>query len=145
MLSLHTIKPKPGSKKRKKRIGRGIGSGSGKTSGRGMKGQKSRSGASGFQRLGMRKLMLATPKLRGFTSPHASASVVNLSALSEMFAAGDIVTPKILKQKKLVAKISDGVKILGDGDISIALTVRGCKVSASAEKKITAAGGTIKA
>ena len=144
-MKLNELADNPGSRPTKKRVGRGIGSGKGKTAGRGVKGQKSRSGASGFQRLGMRKLMLATPKLRGFTSPHASASVVNLSALSEIFATGDIVTPKILKQKKLIAKISDGVKILGDGDISIALTVKGCKVSSSAEKKITAAGGTIKA
>lgn len=145
MLSLHNLSPKEGSKKKKKRLGRGIGSTLGKTSGRGMKGQKSRSGASGFQRLGMRKLMLATPKLRGFNSPHKKPEIVNVGDLASAFAKGEDVNPDTLKKKNLIATKKNGVKILSDGDIAVSLKVSGCKVSKAAAEKITAAGGTVKA
>lgn len=140
-LNLHSIKPFHGSKKSKKRVGRGLGS-TGTTAGRGQKGQKSRAGASGFQKRGMRKLILSMPKLRGFNSPNAKKAVVNLTDLA---ALEGVVTPKTLKEAGLIATTKNGVKILGDGEISKALTVKGCAVSKSAAEKITAAGGEIKA
>ena len=143
-LSLHTIKPSEGSKKSKKRIGRGLASGGAK-SGRGQKGQKSRSGASGLQRIGIRKLMLATPKLRGFTSPHGKKAVVNVEDLASVFKKGEVVTPTALKEKGLIKTTKDGVKILGEGEVSVDLKIEGCAVSKSAADKITAAGGSIKA
>ncbi|MDA0208094.1 MAG: 50S ribosomal protein L15 [bacterium] len=144
-MSLHNLSPKSGSKKTKKRLGRGIGSTLGKTSGRGMKGQKSRSGASGFQRLGMRKLMLATPKLRGFNSPYNKPATVNVGDLAAVFLKGELVSPDTLKAKNLIATKKNGVKILSDGEVTVSLKVSGCKVSKAASEKITAAGGTINA
>lgn len=143
-LSLHSLQSNKGSEKSKKRIGRGLAS-RGAKSGRGQKGQKSRSGASGFQRIGFRKLMLATPKLRGFKSPHADKEVVNVATIQESFKKGETVSPETLVAKKLIAKPKNGVKILGTGDISIDIIVKGCSVSKSAAEKITAAGGSIQA
>lgn len=141
-ISLHNFEtPK---KKSKKRVGRGLGS-TGTTSGRGQKGQKSRAGASGFQRLGIRKLMLATPKLRGFKSPNKAAAVVNVKDLSQAFAKGEPVTPKTLEQKGLIATKANGVKILGIGEMTHEVAVKGCAVSKSAAEKILGAGGTIAA
>ena len=141
-LSLHSIQPTEGSKKSKKRIGRGLAS-RGAKSGRGQKGQKSRSGASGMQRLGIRQFMLATPKLRGFKSPNKPKAVVNVDDLAKNFKAGELVTPKVLAEKKLVGTAKNGVKVLGDGEITVSLKVAGCAVSKSAAEKITNAGGTI--
>lgn len=143
-ISLHTIQPQKGSKKSKKRIGRGLGS-TGRTSGRGQKGQKSRAGASGMQRIGIRKMMLATPKLRGFKSPNKKNAVVNVASLAELFKAGDTVNPQALKSVGLIGTVRNGVKILGNGDIGIALKVKNCAVSKSAAEKITSAGGSIEA
>ena len=143
-ISLHTIQPQKGSKKSKKRIGRGLGS-TGRTSGRGQKGQKSRAGSSGMQRLGIRKMMLATPKLRGFKSPHKTNAVVNVAVLAQSFKAGDVVTPQVLKLAGLIGTVKNGVKILGDGEIDVKLTIKGCSVSKTAAEKIAAAGGMIEA
>lgn len=145
-LSLHTIKPADGSKKSKKRIGRGLAS-RGAKSGRGQKGQKSRAGSGGLQRIGIRQQMLAMPKLRGFKSPHADKAVVNVADIQATFAKGDIVTPATLAAKKLVAAKAkkDGVKILGNGEIEISVTVKKCAVSKSAAEKIMKAGGSIEA
>lgn len=143
-INLNNIKPFAGSKRSKKRVGRGLGS-TGTTAGRGQKGQKSRSGTGGFKKLGMRKLILSTPKLRGFKSYKDDAQVVNLAAIEKNFSKGEIVNPEILKAKKLVAKSKKVVKILGNGEITTALTFVNCAVSKSAAEKIIAAGGQIKA
>ncbi len=142
-LSLHTIQASDGSRKRKKRLGRGLAS-RGAKSGRGQKGQKARSGASGSQRIGIRQFMLATPKLRGFKSQHVQSPVVNVSEISKHFKAGEHVTPSSLKKKGLVATESKGVKILGNGEVTVAVIVKDCAVSKSAEEKLTKAGGTIR-
>ncbi len=143
-IGLHNLRPFKGSKSGKKRLGRGVGSKWGTTAGKGQKGQKSRSGVGGLKRLGMKKLLLATPKVRGFKSIAPSASVVNVSALSDVFEAGAVVTPQTLKAKGLIRNSATGpVKILGNGDIAKAVKVKGCLVSKSAAEKITAAGGEV--
>ncbi|MFH1712239.1 MAG: 50S ribosomal protein L15 [Patescibacteria group bacterium] len=142
-MTLHNLSPSKG-KKSKKRIGRGLGS-TGRTSGRGQKGQKARAGASGFQRLGMRKLMLATPKLRGFRSQNEKNAIVNLSDLAKAFKKGEVVTPKALMTKKLISTAKNGVKILGVGEIAEALQIQGCAVSKTAAEKIIKVGGNIQA
>ncbi len=137
------MSPKKG--KTKKRVGRGLGSGRGAKSGRGQKGQKSRSGVSGLKRLGMRRMMLATPKKRGFNSPNGQKGVVNLSDLDTNFNAQASVTPSSLKGKKLIDSVKPGVKILGQGKITKPLTIKGCSVSKSAAEKIIAVGGSVHA
>lgn len=142
-LTLHNLKPKKGSRKTKKRVGRGLGS-TGRYSGRGIKGQRARSGGkSGLQLKGLRGIMLSTPKKKGFTSNRVKPAVLNLSDLNKVFKDGSKVTPKILQTRKLVDKISDGVKILGNGSIEAKITLTGCAVSATAKTKIEAAGGKV--
>lgn len=141
-LTLHSIHPKKGSNKSKKRVGRGLAS-KGTFSGRGVKGQKSRAGASGFQKRGIRQVMLATPKLRGFKSGRPKAQVVNVADLAKSFKAGAKVSPAILVKMGLVDSAKKPVKILGNGAIGIALTVTECKVSETAKTKIQEAGGTV--
>jgi len=143
-ISLHNLQPSKGRAKTKKRIGRGLGS-TGTTSGRGQKGQKARSGSSGHQRRGLRRLIFSTPKLRGFNSPNDEAISVNVEVLADHYIADEVVNPRTLKKKGLIADVKPGVKILGGGEISVALTVKGCAVSKTAAEKITAAGGTIEA
>ncbi len=142
-IGLHNLTPLKGRSKSAKRVGRGIGSGKGKTSGRGMKGQKSRSGVTGLKRLGMRKTLLATPKLRGFKSPHAEKEIVNIDDIAKAYTAREIVNPRSLKKKELIKTILNGVKILGDGEIDVIVKVKGCSVSKSAAEKIIKAGGEI--
>lgn len=141
-LSLHTLKANPGSKKTKKRVGRGLGS-TGTYSGRGVKGQSARSGVSGLKLQGLRHIMLATPKTRGFRSPHPSSQVVNVSDLSKYFASGQKITPRVLESAGLIHSTTLPVKILGTGTISIRIVLTDCLVSASAKKKIEAAGGSV--
>jgi large subunit ribosomal protein L15 len=130
-MKLHELSPAKGSKRNRKRIGRGPGSGLGKTAGRGHKGQRSRSGYS--QRLGFR-----VPK-RGFTNIFQTRfQVVNLSSLGEL---GAEITPEILVEKGLV-RAGQPIKILGEGDLAAPATVHAHKFSASARAKIEAAGGT---
>ena len=133
------------AKSRKQRRGRGLGSGRGAKSQRGQKGQKSRSGSSGLARIGMRKLILATPKLRGFKSPNVKPGVVNLEDIASQFEKGAEVTPSTLKEKGLIRSARYGAKILGGGEIDFSVTVSGCAVSKTAAEAITKAGGTIKA
>lgn len=140
-LSLHSIHPAKGSRKSKKRVGRGLGS-TGSYSGRGVKGQRARSGVSGLQKLGIRPLMLKLPKRRGFASLSPKLAVVNLMDLS-VFADGATVTPKLLESKGLIVNAKNGVKILGTGEIHRKWIVKGCEVSAAAKTKIEAAGGQI--
>lgn len=142
-LSLHTIAPKKGSRRQPKRVGRGLGS-TGSYSGRGVKGQRARSGGrAGLKLKGIRPLMLATPKKRGFLSAKARMAVVNVGDLAKEFANGSKVNPKALLAKKLISDVSGGVKILGKGEIGIKLTIEDCQVSTSAKQKIESAGGVI--
>jgi large subunit ribosomal protein L15 len=126
------------------RVGRGMGSKLGKTSGAGNKGQQSRRGYSrrpGFEG-GQMPLHRRLPK-RGFSSPFPkSFAVVNVESLNA-FAAGDTVTPESLNSRGIVRAVRDRVKVLGDGELKIALTVRAHAFSKSAEEKIARAGGTV--
>lgn len=142
---LTELKPAPGSRRKRTRVGRGEGSGKGKTAGRGTKGAQARSGYKtrpGFEG-GQMPLHRRLPKI-GFTNIFAKEfATVNVEALSR-FAAGTVVTPELLAESGLVSKIGkDGVKILGRGDLGVALHVRVTKLTGSAASKITAAGGTI--
>jgi len=142
-MELNNLKPKKGARHAKKRVGRGPGSGHGKTSGRGEKGQKSRSGFSrmlGFEG-GQMPLHRRLPK-RGFTNIFKKEhAVVNVSDL-ERFDNGTLVDEGVLRKAGLVKGAADGLKILGDGKLSKKLTVHATKFSASARKQIEAAGGT---
>jgi large subunit ribosomal protein L15 len=141
-VGLHNLKPAKGAVRGRKRVGRGPGSGLGKTSGRGEKGQKSRSGFArkpGFEG-GQMPLHRRVPK-RGFTNIFRKEyAEVNLSRL-EVFDAGTIVTPELLVERGIVHKLLDGVKILAGGDLSKALTVRAHKFSAKAQEKLAGLGG----
>jgi large subunit ribosomal protein L15 len=143
ILKLHHLRPAEGSKKARTRVGRGEGS-KGKTAGRGTKGQKARyqirSGLEG----GNLNFVMRQPKLRGFTNPfRVEYQVVNLDRLTELYPKGGDVTVADLVAKGAVRK-NEKVKVLGNGDISVAITVTVDKVSKSAEQKIVAAGGSIK-
>jgi large subunit ribosomal protein L15 len=143
-ISLHTIKPFAGSRKKRKIVGRGLGS-HGTYSGRGQKGQRARSGGKkGLELLGMRRMLLGIPKVRGFKSHKPKKAVVNVRDLDKKFKDGDIVTPEKLKAVGLLNKIDQGIKILGDGEIKKRLIIKGCLVSKSAKEKIEKAGGMIK-
>lgn len=142
-IALHSIKSSAGAKKEKKRIGRGLGS-TGSYSGRGVKGQRARSGGrSGLQKKGLRSLMLKLPKRRGFQSLEGKAAVVNLGVLAKHFADGATVTPQQLVKKNLIRSSEHGVKILGQGELKHRLVIKDCLVSKPAEEKIVKAGGEI--
>jgi large subunit ribosomal protein L15 len=138
----NALKPTAGSRKNRKRIGRGPGSGTGKTSGRGENGQKSRSGYSrkrGFEG-GQMPLKRRVPK-RGFTNIfRIEYRTVNIDRLNEI-PAGTEVTPEFLQKAGLLRKGRNPVKVLGNGELKIALTVRAHKYTGSAAQKIAAAGG----
>ncbi len=138
----HDLGPAPGSKHPPKRVGRGVGSGHGKTSGKGHKGQKARSGHGKGPRFegGQMPLSMRLPK-RGFKNPFRKVfALVNLSAL-ERFEPGTVVTPELLKEKGVISNLRDGVKVLGGGELDRALTVRAHRFSRSAAERIEAAGG----
>src|SRR5262245_44553212 len=138
----HEFKPAPGSRHDRKRVGRGPGSGRGKTAARGEKGQKSRSGYSrkrGFEG-GQMPLHRRIPK-RGFTNLfRVEYRTVNVERLAS-FPKGAVVTPETLEQAGLLRKGKSPVKVLGNGDLAVALTVRVHKFTGSAAKKIADAGG----
>ena len=142
-MKLHELSPAAGSTKEVKRIGRGAGSGQGKTAGKGHKGQKARAGRGmrpGFEG-GQMPLQRRIPK-RGFNNIFASEiAIVNVAALDKAFNDGDTVTVDALIEKGLVKKALDGVKVLGNGEISKKLTVQVNAYSESAKQKIEAAGG----
>jgi large subunit ribosomal protein L15 len=145
-MNLHNLKPNPGAKHRVKRLGCGESSGLGKTSGRGHKGQKSRSGGGvrpGFEG-GQMPLHRRLPK-RGFNNTRFQdkIAVVNVASLNERFEDGDTVNMETLKAARLVKGTYDGIKVLGNGDLAKKITVEGCKVSATAKEKIEKAGGSI--
>ena len=144
MLQLHTIKPNPGAKHRKKRLGNGESSGLGKTCGKGNKGQKARSGGTirpGFEG-GQMPLHRRLPK-KGFNNTRFQDKIliVNLSQLERVFEAGATVDENTLRAAKLVQGPCDAVKLLGNGTLTKKLTVRASAFSASAKEKIVAAGG----
>lgn len=141
-MKLHELAPAPGSKKERNRVGRGIGSGNGKTAGRGHKGQNARSGGGvrpGFEG-GQNPYYRRVPK-RGFNNPFRTEyAVVNVEDLNK-FAAGTEVTPEVLFEQGIVKNGLGGIKILGNGEINVQLTVKANKFSQSAVEKIQAAGG----
>ena len=143
-MDLSNLQPSYGSTQSKKRIGRGHGSGTGKTAGKGHKGQNARSGGGvkpGFEG-GQMPLQRRLPK-RGFTPLSRKVyTLVNLRDL-ELFDAGSVVDLEVLGSAGLIGQLKDGVKILGDGDLSKTLTVKAHKFSKSAQAKIEAAGGTV--
>lgn len=144
-LGLHNLYPGVGSKKTTKRVGRGNASGKGTTAGRGVKGQKARTGGRrGLKLKGLRNLMLSTPKLPGFTSFYAKNQVVKLADLEKAFKAGETVSPLTLKEKKLILDPQKSVKILSTGELSKKLSFEGCLFSESAKAKIESVGGEIK-
>lgn len=141
-MKLHELQATEGARKKRNRVGRGMSSGSGKTSGRGHKGQKARSGSGtrvGFEG-GQTPLFQRLPK-RGFTNINKkNYSIVNLETLNR-FDEGTEITPELLLENGAVSKLSDGIKILGKGTIDKKLTVKAHKFSASAKEAIEAAGG----
>lgn len=143
-MKLHELKPAEGSTKAPKRLGRGIGSGTGKTAGKGHKGQKARSGGGvrpGFEG-GQQPLYRRMPK-RGFTNIFKKEYVVLNVRDLERFENGAVVTYESLFEVGLIKTVKDGVKILGTGELTKALTVQVDKVSQSAAEKIVAAGGKV--
>ncbi len=143
-MKLHELKPAAGSRKAPKRVGRGTGSGLGRNAGKGEKGQKARSGGGvrpGFEG-GQMPLYRRLPK-RGFTNIFAKEYVeLNVDRLN-IFDNGTEVTPELLLEKRVVSKLKDGVKILGNGNLEKSLTVKATKFSKSAAEKIEAAGGKV--
>ncbi|GAA1486786.1 MULTISPECIES: 50S ribosomal protein L15 [Brachybacterium] len=142
LLKLHDLRPAPGSKTARTRVGRGEAS-KGKTAGRGTKGTKARYQVPvGFEG-GQMPMHMRLPKLRGFTNPfRVEYQVVNLSTLSELFPEGGTVTVEDLVAQGAVRK-NQPVKVLGTGDVSVKLDITAQKFSASAEQKIAAAGGSV--
>ena len=142
-MDLSDLKPAKGSKKNRKRVGRGHGTGQGTQAGRGHKGAQSRSGFKfkrGFEG-GQMPLHRRIPK-RGFHNPfRVEYVVVNLDALAERFEAGTVVTPELMREKGLVGGGRERVKVLARGEVSKKLTVRAHKFSGKAAEKIAAAGG----
>jgi large subunit ribosomal protein L15 len=144
-MKLHTLSPAPGTKKAPKRKGRGTGSGLGKTAGRGQDGQKSRSGGGvrpGFEG-GQMPLARRLPK-RGFSNARfkKTFAIVNVGELNA-FDANTVITPELLMEYGFIRKLNDGLKILGNGEVEKAFTIKAHKISKSAEEKILAAGGKV--
>lgn len=147
-MKLHDLVPNEGSKKNRKRVGRGISAGQGKTAGRGTKGQKSRSGSGGklYRQGGNLPFFRRLPFMRGkgFTPPNQiEYNEVNLDQLSDAFKAEADVTPESLEAARLLRDSRNPVVILGRGDVNIALKVRAHRVSAGAKAKIEKAGGSV--
>lgn len=145
-MDLSNLKPAEGSTKNRKRVGRGHGSGHGGTSGRGMNGQASRAGGTkgpGFEG-GQTPLAMRLPKLPGFRNINRKEYLpVNVARLEDNFEAGETVNHETLVEKGIIKHADSLVKVLGDGELTKALTVSVDKVSASAQAKIEAAGGKV--
>lgn len=143
-MKLSDLTPAPGSRHARKRVGRGIGSGMGKTSTRGHKGQNARSGGGvrpGFEG-GQNPLYRRVPK-RGFHNPFRKQfTIVNVSQLNG-FMEGTHVTPELLLATRVIRKVGDGIKILGNGELNVKLTVSAHHFSATAKEKIESSGSTI--
>jgi large subunit ribosomal protein L15 len=147
IMKLHDLKPAPGSKKKRKRVGRGTASGMGKTSGRGMKGQGARSGGGKgpYFEGGQLPLVRRLPFKRGFTNIHRiNYKPVNLGRLQEKFGESDLeITPDALVDAGIIKRADKAVAILGDGELTSPLKVKAHRFSKSAKEKIEAAGGTV--
>ena len=145
-MQLKDLRPAPGAKKSRKRVGRGNSSGYGTTAGRGQNGQLSRSGGgkgAGFEG-GQQPLAMRLPKLPGFRNINrVEYAPVNVSRLEGLFSDGDVVDAEALVAKGVIKSAAKPVKVLGDGEITKKLTVKVDKVSASAQAKIEAAGGKV--
>lgn len=144
-MKLHDLRPAGGAKKKRRRVGRGISAGQGKTAGRGTKGQRARTGRGikPYFEGGQLPLVRRLPHTRGFTSIfRMQYAVVNVDALNAKFDAGAEVTPEVLRARGLVRQPSR-IKILGQGELRKALTVKAHAFSASAREKIAAAGGKV--
>jgi len=147
-MKLHDLVPNPGSKKNRKRVGRGISAGQGKTAGRGTKGAGARSGEGGhlYRQGGNLPFYRRLPFIRGegFTPPNQiEYNEVNLDQLSQAFKANGEVTPESLADAHLLRNSRNPIVVLGRGDMSIALKVRVHRISASARAKIEKAGGSV--
>ena len=145
-ITLHNLHPNKGATKTKKRLGRGRGSGTGKTSGKGVKGQKARPGHHGARFAfegGQMPMPRRIPK-RGFTNPNrVEAFPINVALLDKIFDAGATVDLATLRAKGIVPKLVDVIKILGEGELTKKLTVKAHRVSETARSKVEAAGGTV--
>ncbi len=145
-MNLHDLKPAPGSTHSKKRVGRGHGSGNGGKSGRGSNGQASRAGGTkgpGFEG-GQTPLAMRLPKLPGFNNINRKEYLpVNVARIEDKYEAGEVVDHESLVAKGIIKHADALVKVLGDGEITKAVTVKVDKVSASAQAKIEAAGGKV--
>ena len=145
-MQLNDLFPAPGSRTNRKRVGRGNGSGHGSTAGRGDKGQNSRAGGGkgpGFEG-GQNPLHMRMPKLGGFKNRNrVEFAVVNVSRLEELYAAGETVDVDSLFAKGVIKSKTTPVKVLGDGEITKALTIKIDRVSGPARAKVEAAGGTV--
>lgn len=143
-MNLSNLKPTPGSTHAKKRLGRGVGSGTGKTAGKGTKGQNSRSGGGtrpGFEG-GQTPFFKRLPK-RGFTNRFRKEyACVNVSELNR-YAEGTVVSKELLLKDRLIRKELSGLKILGNGELTVKLAVQADKFTKSASEKIEAAGGSV--
>jgi large subunit ribosomal protein L15 len=147
-MRLHELAPNPGSKKNRRRVGRGISAGQGKTAGRGTKGQGSRSGEGGriYRQGGNLPFYRRLPFMRGegFTPPNRlTFNEVNLDQLSQAFKANAEVNPETLAGVHLLRNAGNPVKVLGRGDVKVALRLRVHRISAAARAKIEAAGGSV--
>jgi len=143
-MKLHELEAPKGANTRRKRVGRGRGSGNGKTAGRGQKGQKSRTGnmnIGGFEG-GQMPLQRRLPKV-GFRHPKVQWDLVKVSDLQERFADGDVVSEETLREKGLIKKVRHGIKLLGNGELKIKLTVKAHAFTGAAKEKIEGAGGSV--
>lgn len=145
-MKINELKPAPGSKKKPKRVGRGLGSGHGRYATKGIKGQKARSGGAkgpGFEG-GQMPLQRRVPK-RGFSNApfKKEYAIVNLKDLNKIIDEVDVITPEVLVEKGIVKKLKDGLKILGDGEIKKPVTIKTHAISKSARQKIESIGGKV--
>ncbi len=136
MLTLNTIKQAKGSSKTRRRVGRGNSSGLGTYSGKGLKGQKARSGVSNLKRLGMKMQLLQTPKLRGFKSMHPKNQAVSIKDLNSSYKDSEIVSPETLKERKLITTLNRPVKILGKEKLTVKVTFSNVKMSKSLQVQL---------
>ncbi len=143
--SLHTVRPAAGSRRARKRVGRGNASGHGTYSTRGMKGQRARSGGrKGLKKKGMKRIIAALPKFKGFVSKRVRPAAVPLAAVAAM-KAGEEVTLRALKRAGLVPASAKGAKVIGIAALSKKLVLKGVAASASAKAAIEKAGGSVSA
>ena len=143
-LSIHTVKANKKASRKKIRRGRGNAAGRGTYSGRGLKGQNARSGVSNLKRLGMKQVLLRTPKKRGFKSKKPKDQVINLAVINKFFHDKEVVAPAVLLEKGLIKTVKIGVKILGVGKLTASeLVFKGLKFSDSARKQVADKKGKI--